>query len=364
MSWRVAKSLITLRNQFNERFPRRNKASDGTIGDSKHASRASDHNPHVRDAGQGVVTALDITHDPKNGVDVHAICEYMRQRKDPRLKYCISNGRIFAGSAGPSPWIWRPYRGSNPHRAHAHWSVRATKGHYDDMRRWELWAGPAPAITGSLPEEPEQNPDAPSLRPVLRRGSKGNDVQLLQRLLSIKVDGSYGPSTEAAVRAFQRATGLPVDGVVGPMTYAELDDLENLPTDRAWQRNIVATVFGGTRDPNQSAYEPRQISDDEIGVALPYRFSPGERPQVEIVNVANGRSTIAEIVDVGPWETRNPYWETGERPRAESGKDSRGRTTNLAGIDLTPGAAKEIGLIGKGMVHWAFAETEDEGEAA
>lgn len=36
------------------------------------------------------------------------------------------------------------------------------------------------------------------------------------------VDGSYGPQTASAVRAFQRATGIIVDGKVGPQTWKRL----------------------------------------------------------------------------------------------------------------------------------------------
>jgi peptidoglycan hydrolase-like protein with peptidoglycan-binding domain len=58
---------------------------------------------------------------------------------------------------------------------------------------------------------------------VLSSGSEGRQVQLLQKALgSIKVDGVFGPETEAAVRSFQAGRGLAVDGVVGPLTGAAL----------------------------------------------------------------------------------------------------------------------------------------------
>jgi peptidoglycan hydrolase-like protein with peptidoglycan-binding domain len=57
---------------------------------------------------------------------------------------------------------------------------------------------------------------------VLSSGSEGRQVRLLQQALGIKVDGVFGPETEAAVRSFQASRGLGVDGVVGPLTGAAL----------------------------------------------------------------------------------------------------------------------------------------------
>ena len=79
---------------------------------------------------------------------------------------------------------------------------------------------------------------AESLRPgefpgVLRRGSSGRAVRELQYYLylmhsydtsipTVTIDGVYGASTEAAVRAFQRLAGLTVDGVAGRSTWENL----------------------------------------------------------------------------------------------------------------------------------------------
>ncbi len=58
---------------------------------------------------------------------------------------------------------------------------------------------------------------------VLSSGSEGRQVQLLQQALgSVKVDGIFGPETEAAVSSFQASRGLTADGVVGAQTSAAL----------------------------------------------------------------------------------------------------------------------------------------------
>ena len=65
---------------------------------------------------------------------------------------------------------------------------------------------------------------------VLRYGSKGEEVKLLQEKLNtlgyqLIVDGHYGIITQGAVRDFQREcgfTGKDIDGIVGPKTWAKL----------------------------------------------------------------------------------------------------------------------------------------------
>lgn len=367
--WRVAKSLLRLREQIDAMAPGRKKGSDGTIGDAKHQSRTSDHNAWIQDGDYGVVSALDITHDVGAGVDTWQLAEYLRTKRDSRIKYVISNKRIF--SATTSPWAWRKYTGSNPHSSHFHVSVLSTKSRYDSVTDWDIKKFGAGAPTPERPG-PDIDPDSPSVRRVLRRGDKGDDVKAVQHLLGIVGDGMFGSMTESAVKGFQHGVGLKADGIVGPLTWAELDLLEQEPVDLNKQTNITATVFGGTADPNKSAYEDRWITDDEFGLALPYRFA-GDRPQIDVINRSNGRSVICDIVDVGPWMTTDQYWAEKARPIAEtcwrensplpSGPNKGKVPRNGAGIDLTPAAAAEIGLPGRGQVDWAFVgDDKDEGE--
>ena len=61
-----------------------------------------------------------------------------------------------------------------------------------------------------------------SKAPLLRRGSKGEWVKKMQRVLGTTPDGDFGPGTERAVKAWQQKNGLTADGVVGPKTLAAM----------------------------------------------------------------------------------------------------------------------------------------------
>lgn len=129
-AWRLANSLVTLRAQINAAYPRRNRKSDGTIGDTKHKQRASDHNPLPN---SGVVTAFDITHDPANGLDCNKLADLVKN--DPRVEYVIWNSKIWNATVTRA---WRTYRGSNPHTKHMHISVHDVNTIYDNEAQWEV----------------------------------------------------------------------------------------------------------------------------------------------------------------------------------------------------------------------------------
>ncbi|WP_419179274.1 peptidoglycan-binding domain-containing protein [Gottfriedia acidiceleris] len=59
---------------------------------------------------------------------------------------------------------------------------------------------------------------------LLKSGSKGNSVKLVQKELGVTADGIFGPITDRAVRNFQKKHGLSIDGKVGPKTWAKLFD--------------------------------------------------------------------------------------------------------------------------------------------
>ena len=70
---------------------------------------------------------------------------------------------------------------------------------------------------------------------ILKKGTRGNEVKLLQEFLDTGADGIFGPGTERAVKKWQSENGLVVDGIVGPATWdamglASTDDSEKVYT--------------------------------------------------------------------------------------------------------------------------------------
>lgn len=122
-AYKVADSLLVLRNQLNAIAPGRSKRSDGFVGDAAHQSRDSDHNPWWVHGGHRWVTAGDFTQDSHGGLNCVDLAEALQDSRDPRIKYVIWQRQIMAGRLGPKPWVWRPYNGPNPHAKHLHLSV-------------------------------------------------------------------------------------------------------------------------------------------------------------------------------------------------------------------------------------------------
>lgn len=151
--WRNCRASTTLLAEINARWPGRDKTSDGAIGDAAHATRASDHNPFIKDSrGVGVVRARDVD---KDGIDAAWCVEHLRAlgaARDPRLVpggYIIFNRRI----TQPDFRSWRVYTGANPHERHFHVSFSTDPDGFDLATSW----GIAPATTAD--QEPDLTPE-------------------------------------------------------------------------------------------------------------------------------------------------------------------------------------------------------------
>jgi rare lipoprotein A (peptidoglycan hydrolase) len=144
----------------------------------------------------------------------------------------------------------------------------------------------------------------------LGKGDKGADVQVLQRVLTLKgydigpVDGVFGRQTKVAVKAFQARKRLVKDGRVGPATTKALAS--------TWKLG-KATIFGpglfGKKTACGSTLDPRTR-----GVA--HRTLPCGS---EVAVYYNGLIAIYPVIDRGPFTSGVDY-------------------------DLTAAAAKQLGI--------------------
>lgn len=120
MKPQLSKAAIQLREQFDDTYSSRDRTSDGWIGDSRHASRPSDHNPDAH----GWVRAIDVDRDvsgrskpdlmPDIADQIRLLCKSKREK---RIAYIIFDGRI---ASAKKSWEWRTYEGSNKHNHHCH----------------------------------------------------------------------------------------------------------------------------------------------------------------------------------------------------------------------------------------------------
>lgn len=138
--WRVPPSLRALFEQADEIAPNRSDASDGTIGNQEHQERKSDHNPDL----SGDVLAGDLTDDVPAGIDARKLAETIRLRRDPRIKYVISEGQMFASYTTPKrrAWEWGTYVGPNGHFKHVHVSILDEPFAKSDTSPWFAAAAP------------------------------------------------------------------------------------------------------------------------------------------------------------------------------------------------------------------------------
>jgi hypothetical protein len=106
--------------------PLRMKASDGLLPSQAHIHQNpnSDHNTGL---------AVDLTHDPKHGIDCLDIFEKLKE--DARVEYLIFKGKIWSKARAKEGN--RKYTGSNQHNKHLHISIK--KEHSADTSPWFWW---------------------------------------------------------------------------------------------------------------------------------------------------------------------------------------------------------------------------------
>lgn len=220
--WFLAPTLAQFRKEVNTLYPKRDKTSDGTIGNASHAGGTSDHNPDVR----GCVCAIDIDEDVLGPTDVypsfhggsparHLVDTIVSRAKAgllPQVYYVIYEKKIMSRTYGFTP---RDYTGSNPHNHHFHLSVYHKPELADSTKPWGL------AATG---EYPKPTSDDVWLSKLTFGQTASDSVWQLQNALNkliasgevegppVPLTGNFGRQTaETYARALFQAANVSVD---------------------------------------------------------------------------------------------------------------------------------------------------------
>lgn len=195
--WRVARSLETFGNQIMDlRGSTASLPTDGTVGDTAHSARVSDHNPDE----QGIVRALDFHEWATAAVD--EVFEAVRTSQDPRLKYAIHAGRMFSSYSTPSrqPWEWGPYSGPNPHSTHGHLSVVADS-RADQNHPWIIQLGQEEEEMALTPSEENTAKALHAELAAAGYGTLASRTAAISQLISLLNAPAGTAITEAQVRA-------------------------------------------------------------------------------------------------------------------------------------------------------------------
>ena len=224
---------------------------------------------------------------------------------------------------------------------------------------------------GGQPPEPVEPPIEPP--PTETEENRVDVVSKVEGDVTIYVNGTLVQghvNCEHVVKFEVTLTG-DVKLVINGEDFNNEEELPAIPDNHC---GIEATVFGGSDDPNNSAYPPFTLldGDNENFVALPFSFPnnmfPGNAPRVRVFN--GEVSAVGRVADKGPWTVDDTQYVNGTaRPVAEtcylekkplpSGPNKGKIPTNKAGIDLSPRLAQQVGIKGKGTVDWMFTD-EDE----
>jgi hypothetical protein len=131
---RLCAAGFTLRKQLDLKFPKRDRRSDGWIGDKAHAARKSDHNPDAK----GVVYALDIDENFgkgtwRNGKAAQRLADQLVRYAASglpgaeRVKYVVYEDRIASGTYKATWWKWRGKGYGHTQHIHVSFTAAADK---------------------------------------------------------------------------------------------------------------------------------------------------------------------------------------------------------------------------------------------
>jgi hypothetical protein len=219
VDWVLTAGLQNLRSQVNARWSKRDKTSDGTIGDAAHTTHLSGHNPDDSPYDNAEwdsdpdttpeVRAWDMDTDlGEPGANAQMVVDHIRRLPDVGtvLRYMIYNGKMYHVRDGFAPTA---YTGPSPHTEHVHfsgaWSQASDNNTSFDYRLDDVNMPTVDEIVTGLLSAPLGS-SGPTVGVALQNGISDATVS---KLLS-KPLGSSGPNVAVALQtgAYQNSVSL------------------------------------------------------------------------------------------------------------------------------------------------------------
>ncbi|MCA9794567.1 MAG: peptidoglycan-binding protein [Candidatus Eremiobacteraeota bacterium] len=173
---------------------------------------------------------------------------------------------------------------------------------------------------------------------LLRRGSRGEDVKQLQRMLNqqtganLEIDGKLGPQTEAAIRKLQQERHLKLDGIVGPETMGSL----NGPTPAGEQKPAAEP----TRPPQGPPQPSGPVSHPPQGASQQERYQHyANMLSQRGVQVDPDRTYVIGLRGLDPDGNQTADLHNGNSLR---GRNQEGNRYNDSFVVLRPGGGVEV----------------------
>jgi peptidoglycan hydrolase-like protein with peptidoglycan-binding domain len=154
---------------------------------------------------------------------------------------------------------------------------------------------------------------------LLKVGSKGEDVKKVQQKLGLTADGSFGPGTEKAVKAWQTANGLTADGIVGPASLAKMGITPSTSSSAVASNNTSSMsgkyskekIEGGIKKNGYKWFEGKEYLLNIVGVR-------NSDTGVNVTNAFDDKITVSYQVD-GKWVYRE--WDCTVDPGTKGVKE-------------------------------------------
>ena len=269
--WHLAGALVALKRAVDSHWPKRDKRSDGGIGDERHRDRgnrvrpqsvAEQHRPGLRlrrrrhrlacgsrsssdwPAGAGTAGSPGSTGDTSdNG-------------------YVIHRGLITA----PDFSRWLPYDGRNRHAGIVHVSVTRDPGGYEDAGPWAFIERPVPAVPAAAGGPAAAGAGAPRRRSPGNAAPAGAAPRTTTRCARSPATPRPGttPPAPAPASARSSATAAPASAGCRRSSIGCSRSTPRWCVDGDYGPNTAAVVEEFAR---RSACDPNTPADDRDGLA-------------------------------------------------------------------------------------------------